>query len=383
MKRFLALAVFCAFALGLRAQVVDTTVCDVLKNPKSFDGKMVRIKATVAVGFDQFVLKGPGCGHYINDIWLSYPEGSKAKAGPAAILQIQMAHNFTGTVPAAVTRTPVTLDKSKDFKQFDTLLSTPHKGAAMCLGCNRYEVTATLVGRMDGVDDAGVRRDAAGKIVGVSGFGNLNGYKARLVLQSVADVTPQEVDFSKTDPITKSDSPSDMPDQTALNAIEAAHKAALAFPGNPAGAQIERAAAAFGKPGEHNGVNILLSATNEAAAKDEAQGVKDSPDGVLYNCAFNMNRLPGISLTRAIVHMGVHIADLRNPPADLTGPSLSDLEFRAWVTTVVSAIANNQKTLTAPGGYLLWNSGWPPTDRDKVLNDTMEMFIVRENLLSR
>ena len=94
---------------------------------------------------------------------------------------------------------------------------------------------------MDGVDDAGVRRDAAGKIVGVSGFGNLNGYKARLVLQSVADVTPQEVDFSKTDPITKSDSPSDMPDQTALNAIEAAHKAALAFPGNPAGAQIERA----------------------------------------------------------------------------------------------------------------------------------------------
>jgi hypothetical protein len=253
----------------------------------------------------------------------------------------------------------------------------------MCLGCSRYEVTATLVGRMDGVDDAGVRRDAAGKIVGVSGFGNLNGYKARLVLQSVADVTPQEVDFSKTDPITKSDSPSDMPDQTALNAIEAAHKAALAFPGNPAGAQIERAAAAFGKPGEHNGVNILLSATNEAAAKDEAQGVKDSPDGVLYNCAFNMNRLPGISLTRAIVHMGVHIADLRNPPADLTGPSLSDLEFRAWVTTVVSAIANNQKTLTAPGGYLLWNSGWPPTDRDKVLNDTMEMFIVRENLLSR
>jgi hypothetical protein len=382
MKRFLALAVFCAFALGLHAQVVDTTVCDVLKNPKSFDGKMVRIKATVAAGFDQFVLKGLGCGHYINDIWLSYPEGSKAKAGPAAILQVQMARNFTGTVPA-VTRTPVTLDKSKDFKQFDSLLSTPHKGAAMCLGCSRYEVTATLVGRMDGVDDAGVRRDAAGKIVGVSGFGNLNGYKARLVLQSVADVTPQEVDFSKTDPITKSDSPSDMPDQTALNAIEAAHKAALAFPGNPAGAQIERAAAAFGKPGEHNGVNILLSATNEAAAKDEAQGVKDSPDGVLYNCAFNMNRLPGISLTRAIVHMGVHIADLRNPPADLTGPSLSDLEFRAWVTTVVSAIANNQKTLTAPGGYLLWNSGWPPTDRDKVLNDTMEMFIVRENLLSR
>ena len=226
MKRFLALAVFCAFALGLHAQVADTTVCDVLKNPTAFDGKIVRIKATVAAGLDQFVLKGPGCGHYVNAIWLSYPEGSKGKAGPADLLQVQMARNFTGTVPA-VARTPVTLDKSKDFKQFDSLLSTPHKGAAMFLGCNRYEVTATLVGRLDGVEDAGVRRDAAGKIVGVSGFGNLNGYKARLVLQSVSEVTPQEADYTKSDAITKSDSPPDTPDQSPLDAVAAAHKAAL------------------------------------------------------------------------------------------------------------------------------------------------------------
>lgn len=382
MKRFLALAVFCAFAVGLHAQVVDTTVCDVLKNPKSFDGKMVRIKATVAAGFDQFVLKGPGCGHYVNAIWLSYPEGTKGKAGPVALLQMQPAHNFAGTVQAPA-RTPVTLDKSKDFKQFDSLLATPHKGSAMCLGCNRYAVTATLVGRLDGVEDAGAQRDAAGKITGISGFGNLNLYKARLVLQSVSDVTPQEVDFSKTDAVTKSDNVSDIPDQPPFDAVAAAHKAALAFPGTPPGAQLERAAAVFGKPGEHNGVNIGTGATNEASAKDEAQSAKDSPDGVFFNCTFNLNRLPGLSLSRAIVHMGEHIADLRNPPADLTGASLSDLEFRGWINTVLIAVANSQKTLTAPGGYLLWNLAWPATERDKQLNDTMEMFIVREELLSR
>ena len=77
------------------------------------------------------------------------------------------------------------------------------------------------------------------------------------------------------------------------------------------------------------------------------------------------------------------IADLRNPPADLTGASLSDLEFRGWINTVLIAVANSQKTLTAPGGYLLWNLAWPATERDKQLNDTMEMFIVREELLSR
>ena len=382
MKRFLALAVFCAFSLGLHAQAVDTTVCDILKNPKSFDGKMVRVKATVAAGFDQFVVKGPGCGHYINAIWLSYPEGSKGKAGPVALVQMQPAHNFTGTVQAPA-RTPVTLDTSKDFKQFDSLLATPHKGAAMCLGCARYEVTATLVGRLDGVEDAGLSRDAAGKIVGIAGFGNLNLYKARLVLQSVSDVTPQEVDFSKTDPITKSDNPPETPDQNSLDAVAAAHKGATAFPGTPQGADLERAAAAYGKPGEHNGVIIGFGAANEASAKDEAQGAKDSPDGVLYNCTFNMSRLPGDALTRAIVHMGAHITDLRNPPADLAGAGLADLEIHAWVDTILSAVAVSQKTLTAPGGYLLWNLAWPVADRTKLLNDTMEMFIAREELLSR
>ena len=59
MKRIFGLGpvCVCACACGLYAQVVDTTVCDVLKNPKSFDGKIVRIKGTVVAGFDQFVVK--------------------------------------------------------------------------------------------------------------------------------------------------------------------------------------------------------------------------------------------------------------------------------------------------------------------------------------
>ncbi len=53
MKRLLAVALFVfACAAGLQAQVVDTTVCAVMKSPKSFDGKMVRIKGIVIAGFD-------------------------------------------------------------------------------------------------------------------------------------------------------------------------------------------------------------------------------------------------------------------------------------------------------------------------------------------
>ena len=64
MKRIFGLALLvCACACGLYAQVVDTTVCDVLKNPKSFDGKIVRIKGTVVAGYDEFIVKDAGgCG---------------------------------------------------------------------------------------------------------------------------------------------------------------------------------------------------------------------------------------------------------------------------------------------------------------------------------
>src|ERR1035438_6322741 len=179
MKRLLVLGLVCAFSCCLRAQVVETTVCDILKNPASFNGKIVKIKGTVTAGFDQFVVRGPGCDVHVNDIWLSYPEGSKAKAGPAAMVEMQAAQNFTGTL-APEQRTPVVLEKSKDFKQFDSQLAAPAKVDAMCLGCPRYEVSATLVGRLDGTQ-AKVQRDKDGKVVGFSGFGNLNAYNARLV----------------------------------------------------------------------------------------------------------------------------------------------------------------------------------------------------------
>src|ERR1035438_5143913 len=98
MKRCFVVLGLCAFAFGLHAQVVDLTVCEALKNPQSFDGKIVRIKGTVAAEFDQFVVKGTGCGQNVNAIWLSYPEGAKAKAGPIALVQLQPARNFSGQI---------------------------------------------------------------------------------------------------------------------------------------------------------------------------------------------------------------------------------------------------------------------------------------------
>lgn len=377
MKHLLVIAALGAALCGSAvAQVTDASVCEILKAPQSFDGKMVRIKGTVAAGLDQFVIKGEGCGQSVNAIWLAYPEGTKGKAGPAAVVAIQPASNFSGEV-SAPSRATVTLEKNKDFKQFDSLLSAPYKSGGMCLGCVRNEVSATLVGRLDGAK-AVIERDKAGKITAISGFGNLNAYRARLVLESVSDVAAHEVDYSKWSAITKDDT---VPEAPAGNPVAGVHQMAKVFgAGNPSGEQIERAANAYGKEGEHNGVEISFGGANEASARLEGKSAQSSPDGVIFNCIFETARLKGDALGRALAHMGQHVADVRNPGPD-TGDNLYRLEYAAWGTTVYSAVGARQKTLTIPGGYLVWNAGWPPADIATSLNAAIREFLSKQALL--
>ncbi|MGA2170269.1 MAG: hypothetical protein ABSG62_18880 [Terracidiphilus sp.] len=378
MKRLLAIALMSAFSCCLHAQVVDATVCEILKSPEAFNGKIVRVKGTVAASLDRFAIEGIDCGQHVNDIWLSYPEGTKGKAGPIAVVELQPARNFAGSIDTAE-RTPVQLDRNKDFKQFDSLLATQFKENAMCLACSRNKVNATLVGRLDGLAKAGVSRDSAGKIVGWSGFGNLNAYSARLVLQSVSDVTSQEIDYAKAAAATRSD----FTDTTVSgDAVAAAHMGAKVFgPGNPAGEQIERAAAAFGKQGDKNGVIVAFGMANEVPKKEGSKGDQDSPDGVLFNCTFFGDRLPGDAMTRAIVHSGTLVAQLRSPLPGTEGEGLYEMEYRAWATTSFSAVAASQKTLTVYGGYLLWNSAWPPADRTRLLDESLKNLLAGEGLV--
>ena len=152
----------------------------------------------------------------------------------------------------------------------------------MCLGCSKSEVSATITGRIDAVQPA-LRRDAAGKIIEITGFGNLNAYPVRLVLQSVSDVASHEIDYTKVAAITKAESNSDSSGGDATSAV---HGIAKVFgAGNhPASDQVERAAAAFSKQGDPNGVNVGFSGMNEASLRIEQKSAHASPDGVIYNC---------------------------------------------------------------------------------------------------
>jgi hypothetical protein len=401
MKRLFALALLSAFSCCLHAQAVDTTVCEILKNPVAFNGKIVKIKGTVAAGFDQFVIKGADCGQKVDAIWLSYSEGTKAKAGPAAVVQLQPAKNFTGTIADAGQRAAVTLEKSKDFKQFDTLLSTPFKGDGLCLGCGRYTVTATLVGRLDGVAKGGIQRDKAGKITAIDGFGNLNAYSARLVLQSVSEVASQEIDYSKSATITKGEQVPNPDDNIQAHAVEGemkleraggtatdplhdAHKTAAGFPaGSPLGSKIERSAAAFPKKGEDNGVLLSYSVANQAIAKEEGKGDRDSSDGILYNASVNPDRLKGFAPSLSILYLGTIIADQRDANAYAKYAGSYDFEYYSWQNTVLGALGDRLKTLTLPGGYIIWNKAWATVDLDKSMVDSIKSYLDKEEMLTR
>lgn len=102
-------------------------------------------------------------------MWLEYSEG-----GPTASTSIAVSRQ---------PRAPVTVLKDRNFKRFQSLLSAemhPRTRETMCMDCHRYEVSATMVGR---VDYAGEQM----------GYGHMNSYKLRFELISVSDVTGKDL----------------------------------------------------------------------------------------------------------------------------------------------------------------------------------------------
>jgi hypothetical protein len=345
---------------SLSAQIIDSAVCDILDHPQSFDGKIVRIKGVVIAGFEEFTIKGSGCNQMINSIWLAYPEGTKGKAGPTAFLRLQLAKNHVAAV-TNVSRTPVTLDKNRDFMNFDNLLSTPAKTNGFCLGCVKYAVTATLVGRLDGAKDTGLIRDGGRKVIGLGGFGHLNRYSARLVLQSVSDISSQEIDYAKGGVIASDDMASTSRSFTA---------------GPPTADQVARAANAFGAAGEHNGVIVGFGGANEISKDDDAKSDANSPDGLFFRVMFDMERLKeNGGMEVALSNIGTHIADIRSTAIGVQNLSFYETEFRAWQTSVLNAIAIKIKTLTLPGGYMIYDQSWSNSDLGKNANGGISRYL--------
>ena len=169
--------------------------------------------------------------------------------------------------------------------------------------------------------DASFARDASGKITALGGFGNLNAYPARLVLQSVADVTAKPIDFAAADAevkkaeSAKSGPPQGDPNEGDMDPVATAQKVAARLSPSPILTQIQTDIALLPATKEQNGANgvsLNYGQVNEISATEGAPGTQDSPDGVLYTCTLNRERLPGLALPIAAMHLAQHVADVRN-----------------------------------------------------------------------
>jgi hypothetical protein len=359
----LAAGCLAGFAAGASAQVVDAKVCDVVNHPKQFDGKIVRVKGIVQTDFDSFLMRGDACNSVL---WLSYPAGTKAKSGPAAVVTLQLAANSAGNPGTA--RPAVALERNKDFETFDALLSAKPKVTGMCLGCVKNDVTATLVGRIDGTENPGVTRDKSGAVTGLDGFGNLNQYMARMVIQSVSEVTAKEIDFSKIPKIQDDNQGNNGKDWVVLT-----RKTEESFPkGNENAATIEKAIVALTSPVPDNGVAIVYGDVAGVPDGEGAKSAKNSTDGLIATVRVDRDKIKGDAESRAMAHQGAEVAMIRDAGAS---SSLMTMETRAWQTALLVTIGAHQKTLTLPGGLTVWSEDWTPADRPAKASAALTQYL--------
>ncbi len=361
-----------AFALAspiIHAQgaAVEATPCDVLSRPMEFNGKTVRVSGTVQTGLDDFVLRAPGCsGTPLSSpqaIWIDYPRGTHGKAGPA--MRIALAVSGAAATPSAPA---VALDRGHDFEHFDAALSSPLPSRGLCLGCAKSSVAATLTGRIDAVPVARIVRTGA-QYSSAAGFGTLNRYRVRLVLESVSNVVEKDNDFQ--------------PASTELQAVrrtlsgdpfKTANRLPEAFlNGTAVYGQVRRAAVIYGTPGgEPTGITVSYGPPNEDTAAEDTAAAASAPGGLLIHVTLDRARLPMDALVYAVMYAGSIAADLREPGEP--SPHLV-LEQHALTTVLLAAVAANAKNVVLPSAAVLWNDEWAPADRQRLSDVAITRFL--------
>jgi hypothetical protein len=163
---------FFAFSHAAEGQdkFVDTTVCDVAKEPAAFDNRLVRLTATLAGNFEISSIRDPVHAD-CKSMWFTYPS-----SGPAAYVSFS-----TGEPPKP--RPSLQLTKDKNFREFQKYVDAKmysRQRDSLCMDCPRYEVTAVMVGL---VEFAGAGR----------GFGHMNMFPVQFVLHSIEKTTVKDL----------------------------------------------------------------------------------------------------------------------------------------------------------------------------------------------
>jgi hypothetical protein len=163
-----AVAVLLMAAVGLTAQQqsppVKTSICKLFASPTSFDGKIVRIKATLSGSWEGEYLTDTKCGKSIS---FTTPEGSPA----VAAMTVPADHPAPRPVNFA-------LVKNADYEKFKRYAYATVENLQ-----REYEVTAIFTGRIEHCEAFRRNPDGSG-----NGFGHMGASEFQFVMESVSDV---------------------------------------------------------------------------------------------------------------------------------------------------------------------------------------------------
>jgi hypothetical protein len=162
-----------SFGQSTLDEPIKTTLCELLKEPERFNGKMVQFRAVVFYGFEASLLRDDSCSA---EVWL------------AAGFAINM------TLPGGVQKPsspPIVLKKDSDYQKMSEYLSKSYTNSEHQTG-PLYTVTVNAIGRFEHVN----KRKTTPEERRYTGFGHMRVYESQLVLQSVSDVTAELIDTS-------------------------------------------------------------------------------------------------------------------------------------------------------------------------------------------
>ncbi len=170
---FFSLLALFAFVQKARAQEPprDVSFCEVAKHPKSFDGKMIRVRGSLSVDFEDFSLVDRGCDSQ-QGIWLAFG-GDVPGLVPSTVND----NSRKPGVDIKVKGVPYGITKDENFRRLYALIAARHGDKPV------YRVTATLTGAFF----AGQRRELPDGKTDYAGFGHL-GCCALFVIMQVSEV---------------------------------------------------------------------------------------------------------------------------------------------------------------------------------------------------
>jgi hypothetical protein len=162
---------------------IKTTICELVKLPDRFSGKMVSVGGRVLIGFEDFRLDTIHCDGSKIHVWLEYGSGPKRQP-------------TTWCCGDMVPRDPLRVVQNSDFTKFDRYLTAQSRTSGCDEGqCYLYEVTVILTGRFDAVETV-TCPDGTSLCPKGGGFGHFGLSCSRIVIKSVSDVVAKPTDPS-------------------------------------------------------------------------------------------------------------------------------------------------------------------------------------------